>query len=663
MTFGLTPLGFKAMRLADVKQALEDAFIAQFGDINLDPQSVFGQEIGVLSKDLADLWENLNEVYFSQYPNSAQGVSLDNVVQLNGIVRLAAQQTLVVATLAGEEGTFIPINSIAKIASTGDAFFANVGGFITKNNADIVKVEVGTVTTQPYTIVLNNAPYTYSLPIITFSNSGAIFSSGDVITVTINGIALAPVNFTTDSNTTLGLIAATITAFDSSTACVATPTNPNIISIVPNSGFNITVGQIDITGSSPASYAITFAAPANQNAITSSLTAIINVGTPTWLAVDNADGTLTINALNPSIPFACSVGVNLSVIYQASPITFLAEDYGPIPAPIGTLTTIVTPISGWDTITNLVAGVTGRFIETDAELRIRRQNSIRLFGAATVEAIRAHLLQDVPGVTSALVFENRTLTQDDIVIVFPGPFVSGDTITVTYNTINTFTVAFNTNQATTMTDLVNKFELLPQVASAVYGGTGNQTVTVSMNIFQDLTVNSASTDVSVLTASITGGRPPKSFEAVVQGGSDANIAETIWLTKPAGIQTYGNTNFTITDSQGDSQVIFFSRATEKFIWVEVVLTLNSQETFPVDGLQLVAQAILNYGNSLGVGVDVLFQRVLSQIFTVPGIASGNLQIAATALATDTPTYGTSDLTILETEISVFDLSRIFVTLV
>src|SRR5690242_4915671 len=106
MTFGLTPLGFNAMRLADVKQALENAFIARFGDINLDPQSVFGQEIGVLSKSFADMWENLEEVYFSQYPNSASGVSLDNVVQLNGITRIPASQTVVVATCDGLEATF-----------------------------------------------------------------------------------------------------------------------------------------------------------------------------------------------------------------------------------------------------------------------------------------------------------------------------------------------------------------------------------------------------------------------------------------------------------------------------------------------------------------------------------------------------------------------------
>lgn len=77
MTFGLTAQGFKAKRLVDIQTDLENQLLAEFGDINLDPQSIFGQQIGVFSKVLADLWENMEDVYFSQYPNFAEGISLD----------------------------------------------------------------------------------------------------------------------------------------------------------------------------------------------------------------------------------------------------------------------------------------------------------------------------------------------------------------------------------------------------------------------------------------------------------------------------------------------------------------------------------------------------------------------------------------------------------
>jgi hypothetical protein len=660
MTFGLTPSGFNAMRLADVQQFLQDAFIAQFGNINLDPQSVFGQEIGVLSKSFADMWENLEDVYFSQYPNSASGTSLDNVVQLNGITRLPATQTSVIASCGGIEGTYIPANSLASIPSSGADFYANLGGFITASNALEVDIEVGTITTQAYTVILSNEAFTYSLPIITFSNSGAIFVTGNVINVTLNGIALSPVNFTTNSNTTLAAIASAIAGFTG--VASATVTNPNIISIVPSAGYNIVVSSIVITGgATQASYAITYASPANDNAITAALAAIINVGTPDWIATDNMDGSITIDATAPNLPFAASVGVNLSIASQLSPINFLCVDYGPIPCPVGALDNIVTPIAGWTSITNTVAGNTGTLIETDAQLRIRRKNSIALLGDATPSAITAGLLQKVPGVTSAIVFENVTLTQDPIVIIFPAQFNSGDTISVTYEPSTTFTVPYDTSQAQTMADLVAAFEELPQVSSASYGGSGNQTLTVNIVIANELYVTAVTTDVSDQTASITGGIPPKSFECVVQGGTDDAVANQIWQTKPAGIQTFGNTEVTITDSQGNSQDIYFTRPSQIYIWVEVALTLFAEENFPVNGTQLVAEAILNYGNSLGVGIDVLFQRVLSQIFTVPGIASGDMQIAATLSPTQSPSFGTSDITIADSQISVFNLQMISVT--
>lgn len=664
MTYGLTPEGFNAPRLADLKTIFDNLYTATYGDINTASQSVAGQQIGIFSKIFADLYENLEDVYFSQYPNSASGVALDNVVQLNGISRLPATQTVVVGTCAGSEGTAIPAKSLAKIPSTDDTFYARDGGIITRSAANIVHIEVTALAAQVYTVVLNSFPYIYSKPIITFSNIGDIFVVGNVIRVKINGVTLTDIPFTVDSNTTLAAVATAIQAFDSASVCTATPTNPDIISILPLTGQSVVINSIQITGgATQATYVITYDAPATENEVTAALTSVLNAGTPSWTAVDNMDNTLTITSNTDSETFSCLVGIALSVIYVSSPIIFLSDEFGPIACPVGNLTSIVTPIAGWDSITNQTAGSLGRLVETDAELRIRRQNSIKLLGAGTVESIRSQLLQNVDGVTSASVIENVTLQQLDIVLTFSDQFQAGDTITVIYDTTNNFTVPFNTNQATTMADLVTAFEALSAVDSASYGGTGNQVCTVVMKQSRVLTVNSATTDVSLLTATITGGRPPKSFEAIVEGGSNEDIGQKIWETKPAGIQTYGNTQVTIQDSQGNDQTIYFSRPSEIFIWVQVDLTLYSEETFPTDGTTQVAEAILSYGSSLGVGVDVLIQRVNAQIFNVPGIASGSMQLAATTNIADSPVFGISDLIIDETQISVWDLARISVTVV
>lgn len=656
--FGLTPQGFKIKRLPDIHAENQNLLLAAFGEINLDPQSIFGQLIGVLSKVEADIWENMQDVYFSQYPNSAEGISLDNVVQLNAITRLAAQQTNVTAVCSGLEGTLINQGALARIPDTGAVFFCQSDSFISRSNAASASVLVGAAAAQSYTAIINNQTITYSLPIITFTGS---FVTGNSIVITLNGTTLAAVPFNTSNNQTLTDLAAAIAA--NPDVLSATPTNPNIISIVPVLGKNVVVNSIVITGgASQPTYAVTFDTP-TINAISLNLTSIINATISTVLATDLI-GSISIVADDPDVPFSISVGTNLSISSQSSPITFLSQDFAPIAAPINTLVEILTPISGWNSINNPKAGVTGRFIETDAELRIRRNNSIRLLGAGTVESIRARLLQQVPGVTSAFIFENRTMTQEPIDIVLNQDLVTGNTITIVFNTIQTLPiVTFATSHLDTMNAIAIVIANQPQIASAVVGGTANRTITVSMKEAVEVTITTFSVTggASQAQAVFKGGRLAKSFEAVVEGGSDADVANKIWLTKPAGIQTFGNTSFTITDSQGEQQVINFSRPTPIYIWVTVALTLYSEETFPPNGQDLVAEAINTYGNNLGIGVDVLLQRVLAQIFNVPGIASGVMQIAATNGPGDSPLYGTADIPIQENEIAVFDLSRITVT--
>lgn len=658
--FGLTSQGFNAARLADIKQFLENDFIASFGNVNTDPQSVVGQLIGIFAKSYADQWENLENVYFSQYPSSASGTSLDNISELNGISRLPATQTFVTATCQGLEGTLIKQNSLAKISATGQTFYAELDTIITRSSADIVVLKITNLAPQKYTVILNNLSLTFSLPVITFSNSGFMFVSGNVITLTLNGIRQAPINYASGSNATLALISAQISAFIAGTSCVTT--NPSVISVTPPPGFNIIVNSISITGgASQASYVISFSTPANNNIVTAGLTSIINQNANSqFLAVDNMDSTFSVTASNMSIPFSCNFGTNISIIYLSSPVNFLCDLFGPVPCPINALDTIVTPIAGWISINNYVAGNTGTDAETDSQLRIRRQNSIKLLGSATVEAITAGLLQKVPGVTSAIVFENVSLQQTDIDVVFPQLFSAGDLITCIVAGISSFAVSYSSNQLTTMNLLAAAFQLLYQVRSTSVGGSGNQTLSIVVNTSDVITIQSITTSVSMQQALINGGRPPKSFEAVVEGGTDGAIAQQIWITKPAGIQTFGNTSFTITDSQGNPQVISFSRPTEIYIWVNVILSLHSEENFPTNGIQLVAQSILNYGLSLGVGIDVLLQRVLAQIFNVPGIASGDMTIAATTSLQASPIFNTNDISVADNQISIWDLVRISV---
>lgn len=93
---------------------------------------------------------------------------------------------------------------------------------------------------------------------------------------------------------------------------------------------------------------------------------------------------------------------------------FESVDTGPIVANAGTLTVIVTPISGWTAVTNATDAVLGHAIESPSALRLRREQELASPGSTTVDALQAALTQfmaDEGLVPSVSVFENT----DDVV--------------------------------------------------------------------------------------------------------------------------------------------------------------------------------------------------------------------------------------------------------
>ncbi len=120
---GLTADGFERKRLTDIKSDIEDRLKLVFGEnIDLDPQSGFGQFVGIEAEAQSDQWESQENVYNSQYPSTAQGNQLSNVVMYNGIERQDGSPSTVTATITGTVGLLIPEGSKASVVSTEDVF-------------------------------------------------------------------------------------------------------------------------------------------------------------------------------------------------------------------------------------------------------------------------------------------------------------------------------------------------------------------------------------------------------------------------------------------------------------------------------------------------------------------------------------------------------------
>lgn len=113
------------------------------------------------------------------------------------------------------------------------------------------------------------------------------------------------------------------------------------------------------------------------------------------------------------------------------------------------------------------------------------------------------------------------------------------------------------------------------------------------------------------------GRPANSFETIVQGGVEYDVAEAIMIAKPAGIPAYGNTTVVVVDKYGNDRTIGLTRPVSINLAFEVDYTKHPEVDFPVDGEDLIKEALNTAVNDLELGQDVIpitfFGAVISAV--------------------------------------------------
>jgi len=163
MAFGLTSDGFTPKSLNDTKAEQELALQGAFGpNINLEPSSVFGQLVGIYSEQAADVWALLLAVYWTQYPDTANGVALDRICAINNIERQPATATQTTALLKGTDGTTVPAASAATDTANNRVYSLAAAVELDKAAATAARVTVATVEADDYTVTIDGTPYTYS---------------------------------------------------------------------------------------------------------------------------------------------------------------------------------------------------------------------------------------------------------------------------------------------------------------------------------------------------------------------------------------------------------------------------------------------------------------------------------------------------------------------
>jgi uncharacterized phage protein gp47/JayE len=98
----------------------------------------------------------------------------------------------------------------------------------------------------------------------------------------------------------------------------------------------------------------------------------------------------------------------LELRFLGASSVYIAQEPGPIYAPIGTLTEIVSNVDGLDSIYNYATGITGRVVESDTELRenlLTRQKQ----SSSSEAAIKNFIEKEVEGVEYCEVYSNREM--------------------------------------------------------------------------------------------------------------------------------------------------------------------------------------------------------------------------------------------------------------
>ena len=256
----------------------------------------------------------------------------------------------------------------------------------------------------------------------------------------------------------------------------------------------------------------------------------------------NANTTVPANTLfhvagDPRIRFKTLSAVT-STTAGAYTVDCVCTQDGPINCNAGTLTEIVNPVVGLNSVSNPFDAELGQNQAEDQATRQRREAELRASGAGTVDALRS----------------------DVLAIKLPD---------------------------------------------------GTEPV-ISCVVFQNMTM---------ITNPVTG-LPPKSVEVLIYDGltpecPDNTLAQTVWDSKPAGIELYGTSTSTAIDKTGAIQPVKFSRATIRQVKFNLVLKVDSTS---YGGDQAAKTAIANrFIAKVHSGSEIRCADYIRALMTVPGV--------------------------------------------
>ncbi len=111
--YGLTPKGPNIKRMDVILDEMHGSLSQKVGvNTRQSPESLLNHMLTNIADRIAELWELGADIYYSQYPSTAEGISLDNAAQYGGSTREAAARSYYPIHCTGRDGTVLEAGSL-----------------------------------------------------------------------------------------------------------------------------------------------------------------------------------------------------------------------------------------------------------------------------------------------------------------------------------------------------------------------------------------------------------------------------------------------------------------------------------------------------------------------------------------------------------------------
>lgn len=162
--YGLTTKGPNIKRLDAILEDLHSGLSERWGvNTRQNPESLLNHLLTNVADRIAELWEFGEDVYYSQYPSTAEGASLDNAAQFGGSTRESAARSYYPIHCTGKDGTKLVAGTlIASATNPATQLSIKEAREITRASFNRARIKIASPEAQDvYTVAINGAVFSY----------------------------------------------------------------------------------------------------------------------------------------------------------------------------------------------------------------------------------------------------------------------------------------------------------------------------------------------------------------------------------------------------------------------------------------------------------------------------------------------------------------------